>query len=175
MENQDPKKESLYPSEKVVLEELRQQRGYQNNTIDALDRKLATLFGANGTIITIVLAVLGIAKIDFKWVLIFSPAIVLLLLGFVFAVLAFWPRTWLYNPSPKALLEDYLMRKPSTEDEDSQPGSISQICADIREAYEYNEKALKGKSSLFKLSLGFEGSGMILFVIYLIIYSLIGG
>lgn len=175
MENQDKKSEPIYPSEEVVLEELRQQRGYQNNTIDALDRKLATLFGANGTIITIVLAVLGIAKIDFKWMLIFSPGLVLLLLGFVFAVLAFWPRIWWYNPSPKALLEDYLMRKPGTQEEDSQPGSISQICADMQEAYENNEKTLKGKSSLFKLSLGFEGSGMILFVIYLIIYALIGG
>ena len=171
----DTNKESIYPSEEVVLEELRQQRMYQSNRIDALDKKLATILGANGTIVTIVVALLGIAQVDSKWILFFSPALLLLLLGFVFAVVAIWPRTWLWNPSPKALYDDYLGRPPGTPDAYAKTGSIAQIVADIWKAYENNEGILRSKSSWLKVSLICEGGGLPMVVFYLIVYVLIGG
>jgi len=166
---------SIYPSEREVLEELRQKIALQTNVIDAIDRKLATILGATGTIVSIVGAGLSIAKLQPKAIWLLSPAILFLLLGFLFSILAFWPRGWYFNPSPEVLLEDYLKRKPETPTVNSTTGSVAQIAADIRSAFEKNRKEVYLKSRLLKWSLVFEGLGLGLAVILLVIIASTGG
>jgi hypothetical protein len=81
---------SIYPSEREVLEELRLQRVNHDSIFENLDRKLATVLGANG-IIAIISTLLGFVQWNTanpKWVLILVPPVVLLLLGFIFSVVA---------------------------------------------------------------------------------------
>jgi len=164
---------SIYPSEREVLEELRLQRANHDKVFETLDKKLATVLGANG-IITIVSMSLGFIYGNPKLTLILVPPVVLLLLGFIFSIVAFWPRVWYWNPKPKVLYEDYLRRNPETLKEE-ETGSIAQIVADIWSGYESNEKVLKAKSKWLKVSLLCEGTGLVLFVAYWIVYILIGG
>lgn len=169
-------KEPLYPSDRVVLEELRLQRANHDSVFESLDRKVATVLGANG-IIAIISTLLGFvhgSTTNTEWVLILVPPVVLLLLGFIFSVVAIWPRTWYWNPKPKVLYEDYLHKKPETLKKE-ETGSIAQIVADIWNGYEKNENTLKAKAKWLKVSLMCEGAGLVLFVAYWIVYIKIGG
>jgi len=170
------KEKPPYPSDRVVLEEIRLQRANHDSVFESLDRKLATVLGANGiiTIISILLSFVQGRTANPKWVLILVPPVVLLLLGFIFSIVAIWPRTWYWNPKPRVLCEDYLKRKPETLKQE-EPGTVAQIVADIWSGYEKNENTLKGKVKWLKVSLACEGTGLVLFVAYWIVYILIGG
>ena len=142
-----PKKESPYPSDRIVLEELRLQRFSQDKVFETLDHKSATVLGANGiiTIVSIATSVLRFYQGDAtkprcEFALVFS--IILLLLALVFSIVIIWPRPWFWNPKPKVLYEDYLKRNPETLRQE-EPGSIVQMVADLWKGYENNEKTLK--------------------------------
>jgi hypothetical protein len=174
-----PKKKPPYPSDRVVLEELRLQRASQDRVFETLDQKSATVLGANGiiTIVSVAAAVLQFIKgssmkPNYELLLLFP--VILLLLAFIFSVFIIWPRTWFWNPKPKVLYEDYLKRKPETLKQE-EPGTVAQMVADLWSGYEKNEKTLKAKSKWLKVSLAFEVTGLSLFVAYWLVYILIGG
>jgi|GEM_PF-4995678 len=174
MENKD--RTSIYPSEEVVLEELRQQRSIQKDSIGALDGKLATLFGVNGAIFSIFLAGVGIAKLRFTGAMLIAVivAAMFLFLGFLSALIAYWTRYYRFDPSPSVLVKDYLIRPSKTYDA-KLTGAISQICADIAEAYRVNQMILEAKANLIKFCLTFEAVGLTLVAVILIISLLRGG
>jgi len=163
---------SIYPSEREVLEELRLQRANLTRVIEALDNKLVILLGIDGVIVSVTVALLELTNSELKWV--FVPPIVLLLVGFVLAVCAFWPRKWAYHPSPKSLMEKYIKKEPETS-EDGNTGTVAQIAASIRAACEEIQGTLKMKTTLLKFSLLSEAVGVVLIGVYFIIYFLVGG
>ncbi len=167
-----PTEKPPYPSDHVVLEELRLQRTNLTRVIEALDNKLVILLGINGVITSLTVALLGLSNIELKWV--FVPPTVLLLAGFVLAVCAFWPRKWAYHPSPKSLMEVYIKVSPKTYKK-GKTGSVAQIAASVRAACEEIQAALKAKTTLLKISLVFEGAGVVLIGVYFIIYVIVGG
>ncbi len=145
----------------VVLQELSNQRSLQLSVLNFLDTKSGILIAVDTAIILFLLndfegSYLGIV-IPF--------GCFLLSLGLSF--LAIWPRKYKFNPSPQALVTDYLFRKPN----DKKSEASLQIISDMNEAYKFNERSVQSKRKGFKFGLIFFTIG----VVFYVSFQLLGG
>ncbi len=153
--------ESPHPSIDVVLQEMREQRCIQDDSIQALDAKTGTLAGFLGVLLALV-----VGKLYFEHPL-EALLSTLCLVGFVGALLSairgFSVKDWRYDPSPDVLLEDYLFRHPTLQ-QGGKAGSKAQIVADQREAYRRNQGVLLGKAKQIQGAMQFLFVGVLCFL-----------
>lgn len=141
------------PSIDVVGPELEALRQHQAAAIDALDSKAGVILGFSGTILAILTATTG--SDDLLWL---AADFVLLVAAVGCAIKALSPTDFRFNPKPRVLLEDYMMKPP---DALGNAGSKERILADKVDAYEKNEEPLKIKADYVYAAVRFLGIGLL--------------
>jgi hypothetical protein len=156
------------PSIEVVKQEMEEQRRLQAGSIDSLDTKIGITVGFTGVILTLYAEKVSINDVGN---IICSPVVLLSLLGLLFllfsllfSILAFWVRSFRFDPSPNVLKDDYMFRDPDNWSQDK-AGSKEQIVVDQVEAYNRNQETLNKKARRINLSVTFLGFGILILII----------
>lgn len=142
------------PSLDVVGPEMDALRQFQAASIGALDTKAGIILGFSGTILTIFVGGKADKGLLFLW------GVALLAISVVLAIAALIVRGFYFNPKPKVLLDDYMMRHPDAAAVPT--GAKEQILSDKVSAYEKNEKTLTEKASFVRWAIICLGAGVIL-------------
>ncbi|MBI3321820.1 MAG: hypothetical protein HYZ91_06100 [Candidatus Omnitrophica bacterium] len=149
------------PSLDVILQEMQELRRFQNSSVEALDAKAGTLVGFLGVIMT-----LSAGKLYFDYPLssLLSALCMLSLIGsLINAVRGLQVRGYHFNPSPDALVDDYLFRHPD-EWRGDKAGAKEQILADQRDAYNQNKVMLDKKTACVQWTINLLLAGVLFFI-----------
>jgi hypothetical protein len=132
----------------IVRGEMESQRTLQVAAIDSLDTKAGLLLGFESLLFV---GLISAGDNSMFYTIGFGG--ILLSLGCL--VWSMQLRRFKFNPSPDALVDDYMFREinPDKKKDKTRPSSKEQILVDQREAYKQNEMLVKSKGFWLKISL----------------------